>query len=176
MTPAETVSIVLSTLAITITILRWAVSLKHDRARQRLEFLRELSNSFFSHNWNFIDHWDFPGVYPPLKELKGQAKTEEDKQAMGLRVVTFDHLTILQQVFTYSKLLTRNDIQGFACWARCWYDGSRSALEGIFTTGDVYSLDFIIWLRDVIFVDKPFAGLMGDTLKERLHEFESGRR
>jgi hypothetical protein len=150
----------------------WIVDIRRGRTEERLEFIREVWGGFSAHNWSFIEYWDFPGVYPPLKEIKIPAKTEKEKEAFGLRVVTLEHLNILLKVFTHRKILTKEDIQGFTSWGKCWYDASLPALKVIFSQGDIFPLDYTIWLRDVVFDGKPFREIVGDELKARLKRYE----
>ncbi len=167
-------SLSFTTIFSTIAIWRWSINWQRNRKRLRLEFFRDISNGFSNHNWKFIEYWNFPGVYPQLDELKDviPTKTEDFQEAMGQRVVTLSHLNVLLKVFSHKNLLYDEDIIGYKNWAQNWYEKSVEPLRTILTTGDVYPLDFIIWLRDKIFKDKDFAKLLGSTLCARLVVYE----
>jgi hypothetical protein len=157
-----------------VALSRWILDIRNARKSQRLELLRDLFNGFSDHNWNFVQYWSFPGIYPPLKELEDVIpnKEPENQKAFGERVVVLEHLNILLKVFSHQRLLEDEDILGFTNWALSWYEKSKESLKVVLQTGDTYPLDFIIWLRDNVFKNKEFPKLIGDTLQARLNEYE----
>ncbi len=137
--------------------------------------MRDLFNGFSSHNWKFIEHWTFPGVFPPMADLKKSIpeKRPESQQLFGQRVVALEHLNILLRIFTHLDELLPEDIEGFSHWACNWYEDSKDGLETILESGDTYPLDFIVWLRDVIFRQEDSVKIFGRELKARLQMFEA---
>jgi hypothetical protein len=177
--PISIASLVVSLLVLGFTVYKWFVDWRREQRQTRLTFLRDLFSGFSQHNWRFIDYWDFPGVYPYLEEIRTAippSKSDQCKEDFGRRVVALEHLNILLKVFTHRDVLSREDIRGFVNWAQSWYSGCAEALTTILERGDVYPLDFLIWLRDVIFEHNDFDSLVGPTLRGRIDEYKSGRR
>ena len=171
-------TLVIASLAFLLSVYDIIQDKFYKKKINRSEFLKSLFSDFSAHNWSFIEHWDFPGIYPPMEDIREiiPNKSEEYKEPFGSRVVTLEHLNILMKVFTYKKYLTKNDIEGFRNWGQGWFDRSGEALKTIFASGDTYPLDFIIWLRDNIFDDTQFQKVFGEVLRVRLHDFEKPNR
>jgi len=156
---------------------KWREEKEIDLKKSRLEFLRETVNGFTTHNWHFIENYDFPGVFPLLSTLKPaipDKKDEKTRELFGQRVVTLSHLNILLRIFVYKDILETSDIDGYTQWANDWYAESKAAMRTILDTGDTYPLDFIVWLRDVIFKDQQDSlnSLIGVSLKARLRMYD----
>jgi hypothetical protein len=160
---------------INLELEKWKNDRVDNKEQARLEFIRDLYNGFSNHNWRFIQHWPFPGVFPKLSDMNDSIpdKSKENKKLFGERVVALEHINILLRVFTNKDILKPQDIQGFTNWANNWYEGSKEALRTIFKSGDTYPLDFIVWLRDIIFRQQyDFQKFFGQELKKRLDLFE----
>jgi hypothetical protein len=170
------IGLAISFLAILFSVIQWLSEIRRSRSQQRLEFIRQLWDGFSSHNWQLITHWDFPGVYPTLSEIAIENKTPEDQATFGKRITVLEHVNILLRVFTYRKLLTAEDKLGFKIWAQSWWnEQSEPVLRGIFSNGDLYPLDFMIWLQREI-VGGSILRVMGPELKARLKEYEGKSR
>jgi hypothetical protein len=159
-------------------IKKWKLEIKATKEQQRLNFLRDLFNGFTSHNWRFINHWEFPGIFPPLDDMLKAIpnKDEENRELFGKRVVALEHLNILMRVFTHKDVLEEEDIEGFTHWANNLYDGSKDALRTILGTGDTYPLDFIVWLKEVIYKEQDINEVIGNELRSRLRLYENQHR
>ena len=162
-----------------IMVIKYYRDEKKDKESRRMNIIKEISSGFSEHNTSFIDYWDFPGYYPPLSNLKSTikpAKDENDKLPFGQRVITLNHLNILLQVFTHKSLLKPEDITGYGCWAREWFEDSQESLKTILDYGDIYPLDFILWLRDDIFENTNFKHLFGTELQNRISDYEKKKK
>lgn len=157
-------------------IKQWDNERINKKNETRIEFLRELFISYSKHNWNFIDNYDFPGVFPPLstishlnKEVNNSIDLKTKKMEFGNRVVTLEHLNILVRVFYNKNILKPQDMEGFTHWANEWYENSQQALKDIFKDGDTYPLEFIEWLiKEVFNKQSNILTLIGKTLNARL--------
>ncbi len=153
----------------------WEESRKLDRKNERLKFMKNFADGITEHSWKFIEYWDFPGVYPNLKELKSVIpdKSEDNQEAFGQRVVTLAHLYILLGVFSYRDVLLTRDIVGISNWANNWFEESEEAIKTILSNGDVFPLDFIDWLKNTIFPGRGLERLIGPDLITRLREYQA---
>lgn len=151
-----------------VSILLWYLQREDSKEDRREKFFQNLISGLYIHNWKFIEHWNNPGIRPYFDETLSLEKNEE---AFGRRIVTLDHINILWQAFLHRKVLTNTDLDSFKIWARGWFESSKDQLQVIFLHGDLYPLDFFIWLRDDVFCEM-FHEVMGSALKERIKQYE----
>ena len=102
-----------------------------NKKAKRDNFQQTLINGFQSHNWKFLEYWENSGVRPNLNEI-----TEMDKREFGKRVVLFDHLYILWQVYLTKESLTYDDLDSYRLWAQNWYPQSKPQMKIIFFDGN----------------------------------------
>lgn len=142
---------------------------RESKKDRREKFYQSLSTEIHAHNWKFLEHWSNAGVRPGMDEA---LSLEENSEDFGRRVVVLSHVNLLWQVFLHKDHLTSSDIDGFRNWALSWLETSKDQLQILFSQGDLYPLDFISWLRDVIFNENRFQPFVGKGLRGRLEQFE----
>ncbi len=169
----EFVAIVIALISLTWTTVRWFSERTVTKENRRHQFFQKMMDGIFLHNWKFIEHWkENKGIRPKLDTTEDVEKSFND---FGLRVVTLDYLNFLWQVHVHQKILSETDIDAFRSWAKSWFTGAKPQLEVIFNDGDLYPLDYIVWLRDEIFKDE-FNEIVGSTLRKRLQQYEDKQR
>lgn len=176
------ISLVIAIFSLFFSIFSYLKTRKDIEDYKRIDFLRDMSYYVREHNWKFIEYWEFPGVYPGMLELQPEVPQNNDpryQESFGRRVVALQHLGILMQVFSQRKILKPEDIVGYKNWAKSWFVHFKNALEGIMESGDIFPLDFIIWLREEILDDTTYSFNIGGHLKSRIDahkDLEKARR
>jgi hypothetical protein len=173
MTFYEGLAIVIALISIGLTIYRWVSDRLFEKAEGRRQFFQKLIDGFFSHNWKFIEYWENKGIRPSMETTKD---VEKDYEQFGRRVVTLDHLHILWQIYLHHKILTNEDVESFRSWGRSWFNNSKDQLKIIFEDGDLFPLDYIVWIRDEVFKKGEFESLMGRGLIDRIQQYEKQKK
>ena len=168
----EGIAILILLSSLGLNFFQWISNRRSNLVERRQKFFQTLIEGFYTHNWKFIEHWDNEGVRPQIDTTADVAKSARD---FGRRVVLLDHLNILREVFLHRSVLHTEDIDSFKSWAKSWVDGSKDQMEIIFKDGDLLPLDYIVWLRDEVFVKEKFNQLMGRHLVERIQQYEVRR-
>lgn len=164
-----TFSLITSLSAIYISFSNWRYLREKTKEEKRLEFLQRLNSQILPHNWKFVEYFDEnKGVRPGLDTTK---TVEQNKEALGSRVVLLDHLNLLWQVYSHKHLLRESDVDGYKNWARSWYPSSKENLKIVFEDGDLYPLDFITWLKKSVFISQFSDDCIGEKLSTRLESW-----
>lgn len=172
LTFAEALALIISSVSLLISIRLWYLNKKYTTIDRRQKFYQQLISGFGSHNWKFVEHWENKGIRPFLNDT---LPLEQSSQEFGSRVVVFDHLFILLQVFVHKDILNPDDIGAFKYWAKDWFLRSFEQLKVVFNSGDIFPLEFIIWLREEIFED-DFEKIMGKPLELRIKNHNIHKR
>ena len=168
----ELIATILSVFSLAIGLLNvvlWFTSIRDSRKDRKEKFYQQLINVFFTHNWRIIEYWDNEGVRPHLEETRSIRQNAAD---FGKRLFLLDHLNILWQVYLHKDLIDSDYLKSWSSWAESWFEDSRDQLKTIFEKGDLYPLDYIVWLKDHIFRNQPFNEVCGSVLRSRLREYE----
>lgn len=172
MTITDGLALLISSISLFISIRLWNQNRKYTDIDRKQKFYQHLISGFESHNWKFVEHWENTGIRPFLYDT---FPFEQSSQEFGSRVVVFDHLFILLQVFIHKDILEKDEIDAFRHWAQEWFLRSFKPLAVIFDSGDIFPIEFIIWLEEDILGDQ-FKKVVGKPLKLRIEKHKRQRK
>ncbi len=164
-------AIIIAGLSLITTLGHWLWERRVNKKDSRHKFFQQLINGFYTHNWKYIEHWNNEGIRLQINSAVDVTSFED----FGRRVVLLDHLNILLQIFIHRTVLQLEDIESFKNWAASWFETSKDQLKIIFKDGDLFPLDYIIWLRDTVFDKEKFELLIGGSLMKRMKLYERVR-
>ncbi len=141
----------------------------NERTNKRDAYFQHFLVGAAAHNWKFLEYRNVPGVHPNIDNTLNL-----DERSLAQRIVLFDHLGILWSMYLHRHVLHREDIESSTLWAKSWFKESEPQLRLVLDKGDLYPLDFLIWMDKDIFGGK-LRPIMGDVLLDRVQKFEARR-